>query len=776
MQLLTLFLGVMGALLCALVLLRERGGLFLPRIPVLVFSLVIVWMFNLNWLGGVAIKEWGWISSFFLLSVAVWFLRRENPFSGIKEAIGKNVKKMFFVAGVSAGAILFAMLYFQWDLNVPRYSTPDSGVHFLYMHDTAQNGRMSLFGKDLIGAASGDNSILPRHNEAYMPGATAVFALLENFLKPRNVAKTLQVFNLACYALLAVYFVMLLGERELIKSRGLLMVFAVILLLGTFFNFVATSHSTQALGLLFLLGFVDFFEAYWQKKESWLPAALALGALVMTYFYWLPLALGFVGLRFFFSDFRKKIRQRFATTLLPLVGGFVFCVGYVVVLFELNMFQYASADGGVAFQEYLLKDALLIAPIAFFQLLFLIRLAKKDVENRKFAAAFFGATAFFVFVLALCYKNAFLISHYSAMKVLYLVVPSAWALFFIFIEDHRVGMIRLTKNFFGSPRSILESGKWKAVVFLLFLFSFTAISARAFEVDYACLPLMKKNLELILKEKTDPSISAEQMEILDLLKANHKDLLSDGQILIVAPTRSALWAFAYSGIWPRTKSLVPPEGSRAGIFSQLSFYSDGIADYGLWLKQDKKHALVYFDTEDGENWIDRSMFDFNDYQLIESEGGNRILKLKQGETVDYAWAWKKNEEKSVREILPLEIDFVSEGDFLGGFFVRFQVEPKKNVLNDVVGQIFEGSCSGKKAVDKKADFVIVKNDLVKKGEKRTSRVLFEEFLPDAKNKKWCIRLEAPDEKTAKAVGVGRFEDGGYEINPIYSFLQKQPSE
>ncbi|MDD5464073.1 MAG: hypothetical protein PHP62_02910 [Candidatus Moranbacteria bacterium] len=753
------------AFLTAFALLRERNELLLFRATALVFAIAVIGMFNLNWLFDFSIEGWRWIALFAIIFLLTIFFRKENIFEKAKLVYQENKTAYTFSIAIIFIAFLFASSYFHWDLNVPRYSTPDSGTHFLYMNETAKNGRMAVFGKNLIEEASGDATIAPKHNETYFPGATAAFAFLETIIQPKNPAMTLQIFNALCYAILAGYFIFLFFTRKIIKEKIVLVVLSAIILLGSFFNFVATSHSTQLLGLLFLVAFVDTYESYLQKKESFFVPALFFGAMISTYFYWLPIALAFVAIRILFLDLKiKNFVKEFLQAMFPLAAGSVFCAVYVLIMFKFNMFQYSSSDGGVAFQGQLLSDALLIAPFAVWQLFSLLRDWKENSDNKKFVAAFFAGVVVFALMLAVLYKNGVLISHYTAMKVLYLVVPAAWVLALMFFEENYATFKMFFKKIIKKDWIAFGIFKKQLTIFAM-LFLLTVGTAKFFEVGLNLLPLMEKNIKIIINNEKEPELSADQMRLLDETKAKHGDVLQDGKIFIMGPNKNVWWAFAYSGIWPRTDSLVT---EHPGNYSELNFSYSSVDDYANWLKRDTKHILIYFNADTAAQCTDCNMFNIADYKKLETRGDNYLLELKKDAKPVYEYQKDVKTEKSDRITLPLNFSFSSTDYFLAGISLRLQVNPKKDVQNDLLLEIFKGDCL-EKSTEKISLVVVKKEDIIKKGEKRTVKVYFDKTFQNASDAKWCARLSTADEKTSKAVGIGKYPDGSFDVRPIYAY-------
>ncbi len=756
---------ILFAFLAALAILKEKDEAILLRATSLIFALAVVFMFDMNWLAGVAVKNWAWVMFFAGLFLIAFYLRGGRILSEIKNYLRKYRRANGLAILFMLFTFLMACSYFHWDLAVPRYSTPDSATHFLYMHDTAQTGRMSLFGKNLITEASGDPSIAPKHNETYFPGATAAFTLINTVIQPKNPTVTLQVFNAFFYAVLTAYFIFLIYVKKIVKKKISVLALAAILMFGTFFNFVATSHSTQLLGLLFLVAFADTYDLYLRKKESFFIPAIFMGAAVTTYFYWLPPLLAFVGIGFLFL--RRKDKKYFWKDLfqagLPILAGFIFCLGYVIVMFKLDMFQYASSDGGVAFQDAMLADSFLILPFAVIELILLFLRRKNNDAGENFAAAFFGAVALFSLTLAVFYKNGFLVSHYTAMKSLYLAVPSAWVLGAVFLERNTEKMRRIANAAFQNKWIDILVFK-KVIILLVVLYAGVWFLAQRYDVKYRFFPLFEDNLRYVLANDTPPALSEDQMKLLDEIKTKYSGLLQNGKIFIIGPKKNLRWVFSYSGIWPRSDSLVPAGTHHTGMASELNFAFSSDEDYVNWLKQDKNHVLVYF-NKDTLGCADCNLFNFDDYDNLKADGDNFLLKLKSDAQPVYNYIWDGPNAKPAIVNLPEKISFFSRDDMLAGMLLRLQVKPKKDVQSDVAVTLYGGDC--KHGGQEEAYAQISQNDLV--SGKKTLQIYFDHKIKNTKNKDWCLWMEAPDKKTSDAVGIGRFADGSFDVQPIYAW-------
>ncbi len=351
--------------------LRDRSPIFLFRSIGLASSTIIVFAYNLNWIFQWPMSLFGISLLFIFVSLLIIYARhgKEKIFSRPKSF---DIWWIIVVCSLAA-TFLIGYIYFQKELDVPRYSTPDSGTHYLYMSQAARTGLIPLFSPSEIYPASGHLKVFEHHHESYFPGAAAIAFVINKFFVLEERPILLQAFNILCYMMLTSYFLMIFKSKGYFKSSFFAGVAFAFLALGTFFDFVATSYSTQLLGLFILVFFLDVFYAFLEKRESFWMTAVGLAALVMTYVYWLPIAVMFIiiaslGLiqKIIFSSgvAIEKHKKMLVEIFFISVSAIILSVGYLSVLLKLNMVGHAADDGGFSFQGQMLSDALLVAPFA----------------------------------------------------------------------------------------------------------------------------------------------------------------------------------------------------------------------------------------------------------------------------------------------------------------------------------------------------------------------------------------------------------------------------
>ena len=619
---------VLSVLLFSLLVVKNRTQIFVFRALGLIFSVAIVFSYHLNWIANlpITIPKLGFF--FFVISLGIMF-KRKLGIADISKIINEFNKKQVAISIVMLVVpFLLGVIYFQWDLNAPRYSTPDSGTHYLYMSQTARTGFIPLFSASEIYPASGGLEVFRLHHESYLPGSVVSFFVIDKLLGFGGKPISFQFFNIFWYAIISAYFLLIFKERGFLKSLLVVVAAYMMIALGTFFDFVATSYSAQLFGLFLLIYFLDTFQEFVKNKEAiWLPM-FAVASLGMTYVYWLPVAVVFVlnslignlWNKFKFKDdfCTKNIYKIFFMTM----GAFVLSFGYLLVLLRINMLSHAVDDGGFSFQNQILSDSMLVGSVALVYFVFISIGNWKRNENNFLANISFAIFSYALALFVLYEKGV--VSHYSAVKVMYLLVPLVWVVFFSFLD-------KVVVNYFSFDKLSLLLRKKSALgwLFLTFLFYFVfyvyADNSKWVSIDF--LPLMQKNFDLISDQKKDAIISDDQLVLLDMIKNDFAWTLQENRLIIIAPPATALWAFSYSHVWPRTLNLLTGDIEQGnGAFSPMSIYSPNIIDYRYWLSANGEHVLVFFDTGDSNKWAKKVGFNFADYKVLAKEGNNMLLQ------------------------------------------------------------------------------------------------------------------------------------------------------
>lgn len=619
---------VLSGLLLSLIVIEKRKALFIFRAIGLISSVSIIFAYHYNWLFHQPMTLLSLSVFFCALSITFIFFRKIKVSELVSLFKGIEFKNVLLIIGALFVPMIIGVIYFQGQLDVPRYATPDSGTHYLYMSQTARTGFVPLFSPSEIYPASGNLEVFKLHHESYLPGSVVLFFVIDKLMNAENPTVAFQSFNIFWYAMLSLYFLFIFRSRGYLNSIAATVVASAFIFFGTFFDFVVTSYSAQLFGLFLLIYFLDTFHDFIEKKESFLLPMLSLAAIGMTYVYWLPVAGIFVASSVIFSlnreDFRKN-GEMLINVFQLLIGSLLFGAGYLMVLLRINMLSHAVDDGGFSFQGQILSDAIIIAPIVSLCLVFVTFYYWKNRKNDFLLNVSISVLVYALTLFFLYEKN--LVSHYAAIKVMYLLVPMAWIIFISLLDkfESRFLDFNFIKAQFCKKEFIIGS-------VLLFMFSviFYGYAYGSKWISFEITPLEMKNFELIFDEKRDPVITREQLELLDVVKREHAWVLQEGRLVIIAPPNAALWSFAYSGIWPRTLNLIDQSivNDSNGVLSPMNIYSPNIIDYDFWLSREGEHVLMFFDTGESDKWAKRVKFNLADYEVLAREGKNMLLKLK----------------------------------------------------------------------------------------------------------------------------------------------------
>ena len=591
----------------------------------LVLVIAIVTTLNINWLLGKS------VSMGVLGSIVLCFFAYEYFFSKSKLFAQKIRKSSSLIPIlVFLVAFLLAGQYFGFRWDEPRYATPDPGTHYLYMSQTVETGMMPFFSESRIFPAMGFIKSWEFHHQSYFPGSTAVFFVIDH-LSPFRTLVNYQVFNAFFYALLCGYFFAL--SMKIIRGEWRWISFVLFggaLLFGVFFDFLVNGFSTQLLGLFFLLFFVDMYSEYERKRMAFLFPVLGLAGVVVTYIYWLPVALLFIlfeKISQFFSQEHslKNILSLVASSLVVPTGACIVSFGYCLIVYKVRLFGHASDDGGFPVQKHIVADVMAIIPFFLFSTwAFFFRW--KKTKKAPLLFSFLGATLVYAFFLAVLFWGRLGVSHYAAYKVLYLLLPLVW----VFAFSHFGKWMRYVRLFFVKRSVSIPLVKFRKYLLTLFgLYVVVGVGCYFLDISFKFIPLHKKNFSFAEGKGVSSNLYREQSQMIDKLNSKYAWTLQDGKVLVIAPPDTALWIYAYGKIWPRTYSLLGPEKKHPekGV-SPMDMYSSGIADYQIWFQNDPKKIFVYFDNGESKKWIKEQKFPQEEYDIVHTVGDNRIYSWK----------------------------------------------------------------------------------------------------------------------------------------------------
>jgi hypothetical protein len=735
------------------VVFKERTPIFILRSIGFILAIAIVFHFNLNWILKIPMSLN--IGSLLFLGIAALFLLLDRDASfliGLRKDITN--KKIWIgwliVLGILGGAFLVGCSYFEGRLNEPRYNTSDPAIHYLYQSSTAKTGLLSMFSPNEIYKAAGSNESYKVYNDSYFPGPATAFYLLGNVFYWIQKITLFQVFNIVFYALVSAYLFLLFVNHHK-KRNFLISLFALtVILFGTFFDFLNTSFTSQLLGLFLLLFFIDiFYEYYSAIKISIFIPIIALSGLVLTYVYWLPIAIMFIFFVAFFDIKNARMKNMMKIFFLVSMSSLL-SIGYILIFCRLNSVSSATIDGGFPFGPKFLAELIIIIPFALINLYLLLKDKFLHKRERLFTD-FSLSVVLYSTILTLAHVFNFA-SNYVYMKVFYLTVPVVWMLcLLLFFEKVSIeSIIALIKKIRKNRFELGTYFSYKQLYFLLGYVVAVSVVTLIMGVDFKIFPLEKNNINLAIRRDKQPNLNSEQMQLLSLIKKDYGFALDDNRVLAITEYYRSIWTYSYSGIWPRPYSLIP-NGDRSTIGLSYLAPNSGV-DYYQWLLNDENHYLVYMNSSFAKDWVKDSGFDFSDYEKIVSVGKNYLLHLKDNTRTEFIVPKKYPGKKQTDSVnLPYAGEFTSQLNNLSGLSFLLFIPRDKNVLNDYLFELREGSC----AVDSApiVEKIIAKNDLRIQKTNSTYIINFDTIIPESEGKTYCYKLSSKD--TPGAVNLAR---------------------
>jgi len=680
-------------------------------------SISMALMFNLNWILHVPFHAWVFPVAFALSCFVFRYVGMPVVF--LKDNWDLYAFLLFIVLLVMLGVYSFA-----GRLDEPQYKTPDPAFHYMYMTDGSVTGFMPQFVKGKIYGDSGNNISFLNHQERYFPGSIALFTFLSDGLPFLKSIVVLQVFNIVAYVLVVSYFAYLFLQMESGSNLWLLIPAVILLGIGSTFNFLQTSFSTQLFGLYVLLLAFDLLFLFRNRLIGWFLPALSLTAVLLTYFYWIPVVVFFVGVLFIPHVFNRLRIREYSAVLMTIADlskiaflTALFGIGYLWFIIDVQYLSQSTAEGGFSFYGEFIDSFILLVPIVVVYLV-------HSVKNRKIDLSTSAAIASLIYwaVLYLAYLGKYS-SKYAFMKDYYLLLP----LFTIVL----IRFASLAYNLYKEEgiSGMFRNGYVRTAILL-------SCAAGAYVYPDG-LSLYTRNMDILTASKANkPQFTVEQQELLDRIKTKHSNLLENGRMFIIAPLQSALWAYSYSGIWPRTPSLLHSEDSGNRSDSSMGFFLS--ADYEQWLTNDKNHVLAFFDTGESDSWIKSNGFSFDDYDVVERVGRNILLKLKDRRTAvfDLPEPSAESDDKTA-QVLPADVEFVAGRNRLIGISVNATIHQKR-LSGKYIFDLYEGACS---STVKMVDESVVESDSLRiKKNKDTIDIPLEKRIDDSEGRRYCLKV------------------------------------
>jgi hypothetical protein len=677
---------------------------------------------------------------------------------------GFSSKNWLFILLSFLFCLIVTLKYLDFKLE-PKYSVADPAIHYLYMKGTVETGVLPAFREAEVFKASGENPVFEFHHSTHFPGSLVAFFILAKILSAFSHLELLQIFNILFYFLSLTYFGLIL--KKYFKSRFLFSLFYLTAALGGFFSLFIASYTNQYFGLFLLLFFLDIN----RSKDNYLLKIVALAALIISYVYYLPVAL----LAIFAKEYPKlKNKKIFLDYLIIFIATSLLCLTYGLVALNSELFSHSTETATVQ-QPLYLVDIILIALLFYLTLKLFsqtkkIKLIKINPFPIRQLVLPFLTYAFFLMVALYLGKTAV----YPFTKITYTIMPLVSFFIFVFIDNYLNWETKPKKEQLISKEQLNKKKPYFFLILLIMIF-WPVLEINFMESKGRTHLYFNRNMDAILGGfRVTSGLTKDQELFLQKLKQEHSEALNNDRILIIGSPKRLWFSFAKSKIWPRTFEVMPQNKENVGTFSPMSPFSRLNFDYGTWLKNSKEHYLVLLDDENTQNWLaSEKYFDINDYDEIFSVGANRLLKLKDGLTVDYSYrddSWNKYEEYEVRNYVfsqpvleKFERTFKAQNDNLKG--VAFLLSSQgRTMQGEYVFEIYR-------------DFCVSEKDLILKKEFTNQEVLdnqYNEFLfdkiEDSKGENFCYQFY-PKQSTANKTPLQVFINLDNEIDKkeIYEY-------
>jgi hypothetical protein len=516
-------------------------------------------------------------------------------------------KSIFILIGAFSLVAIACLSYYCWQIVTPQYLSADAPFHF-------RNARLAM---EING---------PVVDPVYAAFFTTSTIFLFKSLSVESVLRYFQIYNIAVFSLLSIYFFFLINRSFPIKSKPILILAFFATVFGFFYNLFVMGFFPQMMGLLFLLLFFDLYAMLEKKWHGILLLFSVALAVFVSYVYWFPLIIIFLFLDYLNKTMHSK--KVWHVTRNALFFGAIFLL---IVLAKYKALSKVALVEGETY-KVILSNFVLLSPFFLYGIYLSLKSTLHD--SYKGTLIFFSSLIFST-LLGISYALE-KTSSYTFLKSIYLTGP------LIFYASLYALDILLGKLRSSTVRRIL------AFSFAIFSFAFLLSPLYTGKSDSQNLYDMQKletqlnssfdkasiwdihkkpfdifffNLEISLHRNSPllESLNFVNKDEIGFLRGLPKHL-PDGisELNIVANRKNSYWFLVLTGIW--NSSANDPE----------SFDDKGV-DYDDWLKNHKQPYLIILDSQTARKWLwlNQGKFKWEDFDIIFQNGQNYLLKLKE---------------------------------------------------------------------------------------------------------------------------------------------------
>lgn len=509
---------------------------------------------------------------------------------------------MAFVAAVIVG-----LVYLASDFSVPQYVSPDPTVHYLLGKKFLEDEMLQFFSRSIFFPDSVNIHTYP-YGSAVMAGLwMEITGFIDDLL-------SYQLFNVLIFAFVNGYGFYVLKKifrvKNLIAGAALL----IMMTLGFYLNLLIIGFTSQLAGLLFLFLAIDIYASYaWSWKKVVL-LGLAMGGVMMTYFYWIGYIVLFIVIdNLHLLDLKSyQSNKRTIGFLLATVGVFLFfSAHYFYMIFSSTILGVIVVSDGLAYKVFL-GNFIFLVP---FLLTYLWVRGKKFPKWKSYGFPLLAAGLVFTGILSVFYKLHKL-EAYTLVKGFSLTVPLIyWA---------SLRELECLSNYLKKGREVFLYSVVAVLMYIVVLpFIFVdrtytrnaSLQSGIDELNMRIFDVYSYNGQSIINPDVHPYPMEHDLVIFSRNVAKYIPEEYDvDRISVVADGERCLWFFVLSDIYPRD------------IDGQDYMWTPAILDYNAWKQVRGSDLLIVLNTPASEVWLEESRFDWSEFEVIYQDKGGYLLE------------------------------------------------------------------------------------------------------------------------------------------------------
>lgn len=512
-----------------------------------------------------------------------------------------------------------SLAYYRGNLLLPRYTSIDASLHFLHI-------RLITESMDLLSDAVFAAYFL--FQKLFLYKSLETDAVLKNF----------QIYNIALYSFLSLYFWYLIRKTFEIKNVILSLGAFLLIALGFFFNLFITGFLTQSLGLFLLFFFLDLYPQISKNLGGKFVLVLIAYVILLCYIFWIPVLALTLLLNWLNIFFQSKNKKRYLFYLIPLLLAGVF------IVFRYRGLMSVAVDEGETYRPFV-SNFLLFTPFFAYGIYLSYRKWRTDND---LAANWFFASLLFSFLLFVAYFSGYA-SSYTFAKSFYLIGPIIYFLSFysigFFLQKRKISLsVPISITILGLVLIPIVFPLAAAYMTPVTLANIQTLEAKLdysqkkqsmFDLRLRPMDIFYFNTQIAMKldsnlMETFPYWDGDKIKFLqglekhlpqdyaDKYRYNHNRNRALTQMMIVSDFKSSKWFVSLTGIWNIAAA-------------DPAVLADKVFDYDQWRANHDSPYLIILDGQTANKWLwlNQDKFKMRDFKVLYKQGNNYLLKLKE---------------------------------------------------------------------------------------------------------------------------------------------------